>query len=484
MSAASLCDIALAVATQGLPVFPCGANKRPAISTEDSGQGFHDATTDPDAIRALFAKAPHAKLVGVPTGPRSGFDVLDIDPRHRGDVWERENLHRLPETQIHQTGGSGRHWLFGHAHGVGRNSAGRIAPGVDVRGEGGYVIWWPAHGRHVASDAPMAHWPNWLLQPGLVLPPLRPPSVTPCHAPVSGDRILQFVRRALDRLRAAPDGSVHFTLRNSALLLGGVLHHGAFTSDEAVGWLLDAVPSAIRDWRNEEATARWGLQHGQALPIELRPQGTGSADAPHERLWRDAQPLPGTVGAVYLEALGLGHLIDCPELRFLGDCPHPKGGRLPALVAAVRALDGKLVAVHRTYLRSDGSGLAETDTPRAALGSVMGGAVKLTSSEDVVAAGELVIAEDIEEAASLGVLLNRPAWAVGTVQNLAGRNGIVLPPAVRCVVIAHGADERAARFAWFRFKREARAVRIATPSAGAGSYVEILKNKTVGRDAA
>jgi hypothetical protein len=91
---ASVLDIALHLAARfGLPVFPCGGNKRPVIAEGDGGHGCLDATTDAQAIRALFAKAGKAaKLVGVPTGPRSGVDVMDIDPRHGGDAWEPENL--------------------------------------------------------------------------------------------------------------------------------------------------------------------------------------------------------------------------------------------------------------------------------------------------------------------------------------------------------------------------------------------------------
>jgi hypothetical protein len=114
----------------------------------------------------------------------------------------------------------------------------------------------------------------------------------------------------------------------------------------------------------------------------------------------------------------------------------------------------------------------------------MGGAIRLNPIEDVVAAGEIVVGVDLEEAAALGALLNRPAWATATVANMAGRVGITLPPEVRRVVIAKGGDERAARSAWFRLKRERRAARIATPPPPAASYAEILQNKNTGRNAA
>ena len=71
-----------------------------------------------------------------------------------------------------RTRSGGRHLLFNHALGL-RCSAGRVAPGVDVRADGGYVIWWPRAGLRVLSDAPVADWPGWLLELA------RPPSGAP-----------------------------------------------------------------------------------------------------------------------------------------------------------------------------------------------------------------------------------------------------------------------------------------------------------------
>jgi hypothetical protein len=55
-----------------------------------------------------------------------------------------------------------------------RGTAGKIALGVDTRGNGGYLVWWPAAGFPVLSDAPLAPWPDWLLAD--FRPKPRPPS--------------------------------------------------------------------------------------------------------------------------------------------------------------------------------------------------------------------------------------------------------------------------------------------------------------------
>jgi len=96
----------------------------------------------------------------VPTGERTGIDVLDIDPA--GGVWLSKHRHRLPETRSHQTRRQGIHFLFRHKRGL-RSSVGRVALGVDIRADGGYVIGWPGLGLPVLSNAAVAPWPEWLI---------------------------------------------------------------------------------------------------------------------------------------------------------------------------------------------------------------------------------------------------------------------------------------------------------------------------------
>jgi hypothetical protein len=62
---------------------------------------------------------------------------------------------------VHRTRSGGLHLIFGNDDGV-KCSVGKIARGVDVRAEGGYIIWWPAAGLPVLSDAPIAPWPEWI----------------------------------------------------------------------------------------------------------------------------------------------------------------------------------------------------------------------------------------------------------------------------------------------------------------------------------
>src|SRR5690349_20251312 len=75
-------DIAIALARNtGWRVFPCAENKLPAISKQKGGNGFHDASADPDTIARLWRRGP-GDLIGVRTGAASGIDVLDVDRKH------------------------------------------------------------------------------------------------------------------------------------------------------------------------------------------------------------------------------------------------------------------------------------------------------------------------------------------------------------------------------------------------------------------
>jgi hypothetical protein len=155
---------ALAYARRGVPVFPCEpGGKRPLTYN-----GFWDASSDPRRVAAWWDRWPRANL-GVPTGERSGLLVLDID-RGAGGPESLAALERehgpLPRTAKTRTGGGGVHVFFTYpAEEEVRNSAGKLGPGLDVRGEGGYVVVPPSRTRDAyewLDRTPLAG-PSWLL---------------------------------------------------------------------------------------------------------------------------------------------------------------------------------------------------------------------------------------------------------------------------------------------------------------------------------
>lgn len=149
---------ALALAGEGLAVLPVARNKCPACP-----HGLLQASRDPIVVQELWERWG-GPLIGVATGSASGINVLDLDTTRHAEAltWFKQNRHRIPATRAHRTRAQGIHLLFRHAEGL-RNSAGKIAVGVDVRAERGYVIWWPLAGLDVMDSSPVAPWPQWLL---------------------------------------------------------------------------------------------------------------------------------------------------------------------------------------------------------------------------------------------------------------------------------------------------------------------------------
>lgn len=188
-------------------------------------------------------------------------------------------------------------------------------------------------------------------------------------------------------------------------------------------------------------------------------------------LWEGALSVPGTLAAIYLTARALPGLIASAVLRFAPSCRHPETADCPALLALVLDAAGQPIAIHRTYLRRDGTGKADVLPPKASLGPVWGGAIRLDPLSD-----ELVIGEGIETAAAAGVLIGLPAWAALSAGNLA--TGLMLPSEVRAVVIAADPDapgEAAALTAARRWQAEGRHVRIARPDRTGADFNDILR---------
>jgi hypothetical protein len=164
-SVSILFKAALSYAKRGIPVFPCEpGGKRPLTYN-----GFWDATTELRQVKAWWERWSYAN-VGVPTGMRSGLLVLDVDPGDGGlqslNVLERRNG-PLPSTARSRTGSGGVHAYFRYpAEKEVRNSAGWLGPGLDVRGEGGYVVVPPSrtHVPYEWIDRSRPIEASWLLE--------------------------------------------------------------------------------------------------------------------------------------------------------------------------------------------------------------------------------------------------------------------------------------------------------------------------------
>jgi hypothetical protein len=200
--AAEACRLAQNLArNRSYPVFPCLDTKAPATR-----RGFKDAETDPVAIARSWQETP-GPLIGVPTGERSNFDVLDVDVKHSAArAWLITAQAKLPATRTFRTRSGGVHLLFQHAVGV-RNTESHLARGVDTRGEGGYVIWWFAAGFPCVDQSPVADWQPWLLESLFNKPePEALPRRSRGAYCIGNSSAQELISRTLQRLSATAEG--------------------------------------------------------------------------------------------------------------------------------------------------------------------------------------------------------------------------------------------------------------------------------------
>jgi hypothetical protein len=240
-------------------------------------RGVHAATTNAEVVARWWARWPTSN-VGVRTGVESNLVVLDIDPRHggtrsiKGLIDRHGDLRGVPRVR---TGAGGWHLYFAHPGTAVRNSAGRLGAGLDVRGDGGYVVAPPsghASGyryRWEIDPATLPPLPGWLREEAS---PERARAASPdprrdVAASASRSGWAQAaLANELRAVRTSQPGRRNTTLNRSAYALGQIV--GAGLLDAATVERL-LVESGLRvGLREREAitTTRSGLRAGLAHP--------------------------------------------------------------------------------------------------------------------------------------------------------------------------------------------------------------------------
>lgn len=266
----TMLDHALDYAANGWPVFPCDpATKAPLVA-----RGLYSATTDEPTINRWWTHWP-AAMIGLPTGSPTGVWVLDVDLKDDGPAQLAALIAThgpLPDTFTVDTASGGQHFYFQHAEGV--RNRGKFAPGLDVRGEGGYVI--AAHSVRddgtfydLAADHEPAPAPAWLLE--LVVKRQAAPAVPSAsndnapyvEAAVSGE-ISKLVSTRTHRNDALNDASFNLgTLVGAGALSRGEAETRLYGAAVANGYVSKDGEKAARD------TITSGLDSGESNPRQI-----------------------------------------------------------------------------------------------------------------------------------------------------------------------------------------------------------------------
>lgn len=289
-------EYAVWYANHGWPVFPCSpTDKSPLVPT-----GFKAATTDEDQTRTWWRRWPNA-MIGVPMGAGSGVWAVDPDASKNGSPDGVANWAELvakhggiPDTHTHNTPNGGHHVLFkwhDNQH-VTNREGGLSGLGINVRGEGGYIIAWPsvlADGRlyEIASALDFfnfAEAPAWLYDKILPMPPtvaqVQPRSISQqaqaTVGPPEGTHAAYAdaaLRGEYDAVVSASLGGRNNQLNTSAFKLATLVGAGVLTEHAVEGAMMQAAVTCglVADDGHDKclATIRSGLSAGIRSPRDI-----------------------------------------------------------------------------------------------------------------------------------------------------------------------------------------------------------------------
>ena len=270
-------DYALNYASIGWSVLPlhfitergcsCGKKcKSPGKHPIESG-GFKQATIDQVKIESWWRKHPNANI-GVATGEKSGIFVLDIDPKNGGDdsldKIEAE-YEKVADSVLAITGSKGKHFVFKYPGEIGKCKT-ELYPGVDTRGDGGYIVvapsnhssgteyFWDSEADPLEGAIPVDA-PQWLLQKLSENKPIAKTSVD----------AIRLSNQEIKRIRAA---LVYIPADNrDDWLKAGMALHSTNADDQAFGlwaeWSQQSEKFDLSDQRS-----KWdGFDIGGGLSI-------------------------------------------------------------------------------------------------------------------------------------------------------------------------------------------------------------------------
>lgn len=237
-------------------IFPCGADKIPLIKDWQ-----REASTDPE-VHKMWADLFRGRLANwaVPTGKNNKILVLDIDVK--GDGYETIKRFTIPTTRTQRTPSGGSHFIFRYPEdGKHYGNKVKFEPGLDARGEGGYICWYGP------DDHPIVDPPLWFLEKvqGVQNSPTNAPAAPTIK--VAPEIAAKIVQESLDKIREAPEGESNNVLNVESFRLGQLVASESITRQYAFDALFRAAKDRKKPDYEAKATITSGLDGGNKKPI-------------------------------------------------------------------------------------------------------------------------------------------------------------------------------------------------------------------------
>ena len=220
----------------------------------------HEASDDPEKHK-MWANLFRGKMTNwaIPTGQVNDLLVLDVDVK--GDGYETLKKFPVPATMWQRTPSGGAHYLFRYPKDGNRyGNKVKFLPGLDSRGDGGYIVWYGA------DPQPILEAPAWFT--GQVLEGQNQTQIEQqTSVKIAPEIAAGIIQRCLDVVKEAPQGERNNTLNIEAFKVGQLVASGAFTMEYALEALTKASLECGLKGYEVQATIRSGLAGGLKKPM-------------------------------------------------------------------------------------------------------------------------------------------------------------------------------------------------------------------------
>lgn len=351
----------IAAAARGWKLFPIAIGTKKDALTKWGRGGPDEVATSDIAQLERWSSRHRGCNWGCATGAKSGFFVLDTD---NADGWMWAMGKGLPATRTVKTGKDdpfAYHYYFKMPEGMRiKTSGGELAPGADVRGDGGMVLippsLHPSGNRYaVTEEVEIADAPQWLLSLVVDESVPRPPVDLTALEPLTDDQKrlgLALLKKKCGKYAEVPAGQWNTELTSLTYMAGSMVAAGVLTEAEAEAMMLE-IPTVATYMEEEPRTVKGNFASGFAKGAESPWDGAETEAYLLDRAGFGLAPIPKGASLVPLPPVAAGVITMTPEERMLANLATQHS---IALIFA-RRLNEKMLYDHtrKVWMEFDGT---------------------------------------------------------------------------------------------------------------------------------